>query len=169
VQRLRKTWCAGTETWIYRSTERTDFVCLSRTLQHARCPTPLWCESSDAGLLAKKKTKPIRNLKTRFCQPNLKMCWKPMKCGRLSTKNGTNAGFGRSCAAELAKLWRLSLEIAVRRLAACFGSKFHKHTRVAKVIVISGKHMRLSFLWRRTNVLAKEAVRPITWNVGITH
>ena len=55
----------------------------------------------------KKKTKPIRNLKTRSCLRNLRMCWKPMKCGHSSTKNGINAGCGRSCAAELAKSWRL--------------------------------------------------------------
>ena len=54
-----------------------------------------------------KKTRPVQNLKKRSCLPNLKMCWKPTKCGHLSTKNGTNAGFGRLCVVALAKLWRL--------------------------------------------------------------
>jgi len=37
-----------------------------------------------------------QNLKISFCQQRLKMPWKPMKCGYLSMKDGTNTGFGRS-------------------------------------------------------------------------
>jgi hypothetical protein len=46
-----------------------------------------------------------------------------MKCGHLSMKNGTNAGFGRLSAAALAKS-RLSLwVIEARQPAASFGAK----------------------------------------------
>ena len=168
VQRLRKTRCSRTETWLHRSAKRTDLVCLSWTLQYARDPTHFWCESSDAGLLAKKKPKPTRNLKTHFCQPNLQMCWKPMKCGHLSTKDGTNAGCGRSCAVALVKSWPLLSVIAARRVAASSGSKFHKRIRLARVTAISGKLINLSFLKRPMRVLAKAAGRQTTWSVGIT-
>lgn len=167
MQGLRETRCAGTETRIHRSPERTDFVRLPRTIQHARRATHLWRQPSDVGLLVKKKTKPIQPLKTRSCLPNPKMCWKPTKCGRLSTKNGTSAGFGRLCAVGHAKLWRLSSGIGVRQPAVHFGNKFRKRIQVAEVIAIFGKPINSSFLSRPMNVLGKEADRLITWNVGI--
>lgn len=73
----------------------------------------------------KKRTKPVQNLKKRSCPPNLKMSWKPMKCGHLSRKNGTNVGCGQSCAAELAKLWHLCSETEARRAVANCGNKSH--------------------------------------------
>lgn len=107
VQRLRKARRSGTETWLHRSTKRANLIGLLRTLQYARCSTHLWCEPPDIGLLAKKKTRPIQNLKRRSCLPSLTIFWKPTKCGHLSRKDGTNAGCGRFCAAELAKSWLL--------------------------------------------------------------
>ena len=105
VQRLRKARRSGTETRLHRSTKRANSICLLRTFQYARHSTHLWCEPPDIGLLAKKKTRPTRNLKRHSCLPSLTMFWKPTKCGHLSRKSGTNAGCGRLCAAELAKSW----------------------------------------------------------------
>lgn len=168
MQGLRKTRCARTETWIHRSAEGTDLVSLSGTFQYARHPTYLWCQPSDAGSLAKKKTKSIQNLKTRFCRSSLKTYWKPMKCGHLSMSDGTNAGFGRLYVVALARLWPLSSGIEVKRPVANFGSKFHKPIRLATVTAISGKPTNSSFLKRHTSALAREAGRSIIWNVGIT-
>ena len=91
-----------------------------------------------------------------------------MKCGHLSMNDGTNAGFGRSCAAERVKSWPLSSGIAVKQPVASFGSKFQTPTKVAKATVTSGKRINLSFQKKRIIVLVKEAGRQIIWNVGIT-
>ena len=165
---MRKTRRAGAKAWIQSSAKGTNPIGLLRTFQHARNPTHLWRESSDAGLLAKKKTKAIRTWKRRSCRPNPKMCWKPMKCGHLSTKDGTNAGFGRSCVVGLARSWRLSSGIAARRLVAGCGSRFHQPTRVATVTAISGKPINSFFLKRHTSALAKTVDKQTTWSVGIT-
>jgi len=92
-----------------------------------------------------------------------------MKCGHLSMKDGTNAGFGRLCAAELVKLWPLSSEIAVKQPVVSFGSKSQAPTKAAKATAISGKRINSSFLQKRINVLEKEVGRPIIWNDGTTH
>lgn len=55
----------------------------------------------------KTKTQPNPNLKRRSCLPSLTMSWKPTKYSHLCGSDGTNVGCGRSCAAELATLWRL--------------------------------------------------------------
>ena len=89
------------------ATKRANPVSLLRTLQYAWHPAHFRCKSSDTGFLAKKRTRPAQNLKKHSCLPNLKMSWKPMKCGHSSKKDGTNVGCGQSCAAELAKSWRL--------------------------------------------------------------
>ena len=107
VQGLRQARRSGAQTRLHRSSERANSVSLLRTFQHAGHSTYLWREPPDIGLLAKKKTRPTQHLKRRFCPPSLTMSWKPMKCGHLSKKDGTNAGCGPSCAAELAKSWRL--------------------------------------------------------------
>lgn len=159
--------CSGAETRLHRRTKRANPVSLLRAFQHARHPAYFWCEPSDTGILAKKRTKPVQNLKKRSCLPNLKMSWKPMKCGHLSKKNGTNVGCGQSCAAELAKSWPLCSETEARRAVANCGSKSHRLTEVARVTVISGKPINSFFLRKHTNVLASKADKPITWNVGI--
>jgi IS1 family transposase len=56
-----------------------------------------------------------------------------MKCGHLSTKDGTNAGFGRSCAGAHAKSSLLSSGIMARQLVASLGSKSRKLTKAAGV------------------------------------
>src|SRR6266508_4919998 len=96
------------------------------------------------------------------------MYWKPMKCGHLFMKDGTNAGCGQSCAVARAKLWRWSSGIEARPPVVGCGSKFHQNTRPAKVTAISGKPINSSFLIRHTNVLAKKADKSVIWNVGIT-
>jgi hypothetical protein len=60
------------------------------------------------------------------------------------------------------------LVIEVKVLAANFGNKFQKPIKLAKVTVIFGKHIKLSFLKRPMSVLAKKVDRQIIWNVGIT-
>ena len=167
VQRLRTPRCSGAETRLHRRTKRADSVSLLRTLQYAWHPAPFRCEPSDTGFLAKKRTRPAQNLKKHSCLPNLKMSWKPMKCGHSSKKDGTNVGCGQSCAAELAKSWRLCSETEARRAVANCGSKSHQPTKVARVTVTSGKPISLFFLRKHMNVLAREADKPITWNVGI--
>ena len=84
-------------------------------------------------------------------------------------KDGTNAGFGQSCVAELVKSWPLSSGIAVKQAVASFGIKSQQPTKVVKVTVTSGKLIDSSFLKKHINVLVKEAVRQITWNDGTTH
>jgi hypothetical protein len=106
-------------------------------------------------------------LKRHSCLPNLKMFWKSMNCGHLSKKDGTNVGYGQSCAVELVKSWRLCSEIAARRAVANCGSKSLPLTKVARVTVTSGKPINSFFLLRRMSALAREADKPITWNVGI--
>ena len=92
-----------------------------------------------------------------------------MKCGQLSMKDGTNAGFGQSCAVELVKSWPSSLEIAVKQPVASFGSKSQAPIKVVKATVTSGMRINSSFLQKRINVLEKEAGRRIIWNDGTTH
>ena len=168
VQRLWQTWCTRTEARIYPGAKGTNLGGTPWTLQYARHPTHLWCQPSDTRSLDKKRTQPTRNLKTHFCLPRLKIFWKRMKCGHLFIKDGTNAGFGRSCVAELAKSWPLSLGIAVKQLVASFGSKSHQPTKVVKVTAISGKLIHSSFLRKLIIVSAKAAGKSIIWSVGIT-
>jgi hypothetical protein len=167
VQGLRAPRCSGAETRLYGRTKRANPVSLLRTLQYAGHPAHFWCESSDTGFLAKKRTRPVPNLKKRSCQPSRKMSWKPMKCGHLSKKDGTNAGYGQSCVVELVKSWRLFLAIAARRVVANCGNKSHQPTKVVKATATSGKRIVSSFLLKHMNVLAREADKPIIWNVGI--
>ena len=49
-----------------------------------------------------------------------------MKCGHLSTKDGTNAGSGRSCVAGLAKSWPFVIGDRSEAPAVNFGNKFHQ-------------------------------------------
>ena len=168
MQSVRQTRCSRTETWLHGSPKRADPLRLCGTLQYAWHPTNVRSKPSNVSLLAKKKTKATRNLKRRSYRLSPRMSWKPMNCGHLSMNDGTNAGCGRSCAAALAKLWRLSSQIAARQAVASCGSRFHKPTKVAKAIAISGKPISSSFRKRRMNVLAKAAGRQITWNVGST-
>jgi hypothetical protein len=167
VQGLWTARCSGAETRLHGRTKRANPISLLRTFQYARHPTHFWGEPSDTGFLAKKKTRPVQNLKRPSCLPNLKMSWKPMKCGHLCKKDGTNVGCGRSCAVELVKSWRLCLEIEARRAVANCGSKSHLLTKVARVTVTSGKPINSFFLLRHMSALAREADKPITWNVGI--
>lgn len=167
MQGLWAARCSGAETRLHRSTKRANPVSLLRTLQYAWHPAHFRCESSDAGFLAKKRTRPAQNLKKLSCLPNLKMSWKPMKCGHSSKKDGTNVGCGQSCAAELAKSWRLYSETEARQAVVNCGSKSHRLTEVAGATVTSGKPISLFFLRKRMTVLAREADKPITWNVGI--
>ena len=91
-----------------------------------------------------------------------------MKCGHLSMKDGTNAGFGQSCAVELVKSWPSSLEIAVKQPVASFGSKSQVPIKVVKATVTSGKRINSSSPKIPITVLEKEAGRRIIWNDGIT-
>ena len=159
--------CSGAKTRLHRRTKRANPVSLLGAFEYARHPTHFWCEPSDPGFLAKKKTRPVQNLKRHSCLPNLKMFWKPMKCGHLSKKDGTNVGYGQSCAVELVKSWRLCSEIAARRAVANCGSKSLPLTKVARATVTSGKPINSFFLLRRMSALARAADKPITWNVGI--
>ena len=84
-------------------------------------------------------------------------------------KDGTNAGFGQSCAVELVKSWPLSLEIAVKQPVASFGSKSHQLTKDAEATVTFGKLINSFFREILTNVLVKEAGKLIIWNDGTTH
>ena len=83
-------------------------------------------------------------------------------------KDGTNAGFGRSCADERVKSWPLSSGIAVKRAVASFGIKSQQPTKVVKVTVTSGKLIKSSFRKKLISVSAKAAVKLIIWNVGTT-
>ena len=167
VQGLWAPRCCGAETRLQRRTKRANPVSLLRTLQYAWHPAHFRCKPSDTGFLAKKRTRPAQNLKKHSCLPNLKMSWKPMKCGHSSKKDGTNVGCGQSCVAGLAKSWRLCSETEARRAVTNCGSKSHRLIEVARVTVTSGKPISLFFLQKRTNALAREADKPITWNVGI--
>lgn len=91
-----------------------------------------------------------------------------MKCGHLSTKDGTNAGFGPSCAVGHVKLWLLSSVIAARQPVVHFGAKSHRSIGLVEATAISGKPIHLSFQQKHTSVLAKGADRQTTWSVGIT-
>ena len=168
MQRVRQTRCSRTETWLHGSPKRADPLRLCGTFQYAWHPTNVRSQPSDLSVLAKKKTKPTRNLKRRSYRLSPRMSWKPMKCGHLSMKDGTNAGSGRSCVAGLAKSWHLSSVIAARQPAVNFGNKFHRPIGFAKAIAISGKPTSSSFRKRRMSVLAKAAGRPTTWSVGTT-
>ena len=167
MQGLRTPRGSGAETRLHPRTKRANPVRLRGAFQYARYSTHFRCEPSDTGFLAKKKTRPVPTLKRHSCLPSPKMSWKLTKCGHLSKKDGTNVGCGRSCAVELAKSWRLCLEIEVRQLVASCGNKSHLLTEVARVTVISGKLINSFFLPRRMNVLVREADKPITWRVGI--
>ena len=114
VQGLWTPGCCGAETRLHGRTKRANPIRLLRTFEYARYPTDFWCEPSDPGFLAKKKTRAVQNLKRHSCLPNLKMSWKPMNCGHLSKKDGTNVGCGQSCAVELVKSWRLCSETEAR-------------------------------------------------------
>jgi hypothetical protein len=73
--------------------ERSSMRGIERTFGVSRPTLVSW--------LKKNETNP--KLEDTLCLPNPKMCWKLTKCGHLSKKNGTNAGFGQSCADVLAK------------------------------------------------------------------
>jgi hypothetical protein len=59
MQRLWQMRCAGTETWLHRSTKGTGFVCLPRTIKHARRRAHLWCSRPTlVSWLKKNETNP---------------------------------------------------------------------------------------------------------------
>jgi hypothetical protein len=60
------------------------------------------------------------------------------------------------------------LATAAKELAENFGSKFQKAIEFVKASVISGMLIKRFSRKKRTQVLAKQADRPIIWNVGTT-